>query len=460
MQNEKHDIFVNAIKPYPFNQNGSKSVYVKILETQMVDEGIKNEQTFYQISIINQNMLDYDYEFFSTENLLHDNNYYRPYFYEFITKVENPHHIWYLNIKAGFWLEAEFVDSNSSSKEQDGYISEYFIEGIVFFSASPFQIEKRTLCIKNTPAPDYVISKLKRTYATNASKISMNESKHASLKNWLHSHTDGDDFRIKVYNVCQGNGIYIYDNSYNRILFDIGFSCNPYSSDWGSRQQKIVEFIYSKVNPSMVILSHWDMDHIIGVCFASLNLFDKKWIAPDLNELPESGISIGAARLAKYLHWKNSLTLIDSTFNNEAVFINNSSGFEIWRGKGKRLTLNKANNYGLIIMLNTEKSVLLPGDCEYEMLPDCISLSKKRYDYLIVPHHCSKMKKMCSYLPKVDDINYAIISVGENSYIPQHPVQEHINFLENVLRYTVLETKDVKYFIEIPSTQIMRCCIR
>lgn len=87
-----------------------------------------------------------------------------------------------LNIKAGFWLEAEFVESDYSIKEQDGYISKYLIEGFVFFSASPFQIERRTLCIKNSPAPDEVISKLKRAYETNTAEISIDGCKHKHLK--------------------------------------------------------------------------------------------------------------------------------------------------------------------------------------------------------------------------------------------------------------------------------------
>ncbi|MCL1883008.1 MAG: hypothetical protein FWF81_04550 [Defluviitaleaceae bacterium] len=75
MCNKNHDSFVDIMKPYPFNQSGSKSVYVKILETQMIDKELRNEQTFYQISIINRNMLDFDYEFF--------------------TQVKDPGHIWY-----------------------------------------------------------------------------------------------------------------------------------------------------------------------------------------------------------------------------------------------------------------------------------------------------------------------------------------------------------------------------
>lgn len=274
---------------------------------------------------------------------------------------------------------------------------------------------------------------------------------------------------IKIYNVGQAACNYIYLDNNKKVMFDVGYSYRK--EDYENTFINNNKFIFKHCKPDLIILSHWDLDHIMGVAYSKNSLFQVNWIAPSMLQLPEGQYSVSAARLAKYLCWKRKLYIIDEDLNGQDVF--NSSSFQIWKGKGHGNTnklrrngrivsingieikgLNKANNVGLILKLTKNNNdMLLPGDCEYQMLPSLLYNHRIRYDNIIVPHHASNMPllrpRRRSKIKGLKD--KAFISAGHNSYSPKHPWIEHIKFLKRI-KYNVYQTScDCKngYFIGI-----------
>lgn len=458
MNKEQHEIFCNKLKPYPFYYNSSKKVYVKIVKMPKLNLQDSGEYTnrndkndILQISLINDDMLNYDASFFGREK---NEITYRPYFYEFYSDsslIRNKEALPFLAENQGVLLIGEFKDDYEQVNKND-----YTISGTVFFSASPFRVERKYLTITNKAAPDDVKDKYLKTYNTSASVVTSGTSSYNNLCNILNGSMSGQDFYTRIYNVGQGNCVYIYSNKNTRILFDIGYNKIPGSPDWNDYNIKKSKLSISHMRPHLNILSHWDMDHIIGVVFAQDDMFNHPWIAPDLNEL--STTSISATRLAKYLCWKNQLFLIDKGFLG--TIVHSGTGFRLWRGAGRANTgrpnygMNKENNYGLIIELFGDNNMLLPGDCEYAMLPAKLGFSTKKFNYLMVPHHCSRMQ-LIPLASGSSENDYAVISVGDNSYKPKHPYHPHKDELEK--EYKIKQTVG-NWYIEIPSLNGSTCC--
>ncbi|WP_416044599.1 hypothetical protein ACMXKO_10220 [Clostridium tyrobutyricum] len=467
MLNREHRVFLKKLKPYPFcteSDEEEKQVYFKIINIpyfrQDNTEVVKNsEDDMIHITLINNYMLNYDAYFFEQEN--QTKIYYRPYFYEFYANPNNINRyiLSFLMENEGIWMTGEIHENEDNEDNGLNYKKEHIILGDIFFSASPFKTKGVSLIITDNTVPIRVKEKCLKTYNTSSSIVLPNSYKYNKMKKIIEKNTEEkrskagekckQNFITKIYNVGQGNCVYIQNKAKHRILFDIGYTKTPGSFDWQNKYIIKSRNSIRHMKPHLNILSHWDMDHIIGIAFAQKNMFDHTWIAPDIGELPKAKVSIGAARLAKYLSWKNNLYLIGSNFLGKSVY--SGSGFNLWRGIGKDNHpngLNKANNFGLIIeLVIDEHRMLLPGDCEYTMFPQKLNFSNTRYNYLMVPHHCSKMKylPLCK-LPDSDN-NYAIISAGDNSYSPRHPYCNHINYLISG-KYNIGKT-DGNFYIEI-----------
>ncbi|WP_415329486.1 hypothetical protein [Clostridium perfringens] len=451
MTKGKHEMFLNKIKPYPFHKDGCKEVYIKVVDIEDIDDIEKLNDKYerkkdynIQITLINEDMINYDSEFFMGDNM---EEYYRPYFYEFYVNDINERTLKFLYKNKGKWLKGNIEQYHFYKNRNDAF---YVVKGKVFFSASPFQTKSTYLIIKDKGMPEELYNRYISTYDVSSAIVLPGEDRFDKMCKYLSDNVNSNNFNIKIYNVGQGNCVYIYSKKNKRILFDIGFNKNPNSSDWYDKNIKRSKKAIMRMKPHLNILSHWDMDHIIGVTFASKEMFNHPWIAPNILEL--RSVSASAARLAKYLCWKKQLYLIGEKYLGNSVFI--SKGFNIWRGKGRdnsglpNYGLNKANNFGLIIELTGINSMILPGDCEYKMFPDFLLNNIDRYNYLMVPHHCSKMELV--------DMNFfsnskrsAIISAGHNTYSPRHPYLYHKVHLI-CSNYDVFETKN-NFYIHIKS---------
>ncbi len=367
-----HELFRHCL-------DGQDKVYAKILEKSDVEETLENSSVIY-ISLITENMLAYDTSMLTDIGQDIAKSQYRPYFIEFAVDMkhitqESYRRLTNLN-NIGQWFEAAF-------SEESGPIDNESIEvkGIVITSASPFEFRGRQIYIKAGHPANKITKKIKRLYNT-SSAIHTHTYIHSLLANYF----SANDYSVSVYNVGDGNCIYIKGNDGKRILFDIGHNCNPYSKDWKDSDIKRSQQAIRHFKPHGIILSHWDMDHLIGVMFSNDSIYDVDWIAPDPNILPDCQFSVNAARIAKYLESKNILNLVDSCERNNRIY--KGTNISIWCGqgnvKGKRLT--ETNNASLIIEFDT---ALLPGDCEYLAFPMAMKKSLKKL--MVVPHHCSAM---------------------------------------------------------------------
>lgn len=432
-----HDEFVKELSPEPFCNNKYEKLFMKIVEGD--DKGM-----FY-ISLLNSKMLAYDRYYFMLDNNDKEGYYYRPYFYEFIIKDNGNFFNKFDQNFIGEWMIGQLREPEEISD------NEYALIGDVIFSASPMEFKKRKLEIIDKSVPDIVKNVVKKTYElSHANKVNEDnkvEILYPIINNIIKDTTPES---VKVYKVGQANCNYIYFDNKKRIMFDVGYSYIKEDSDKSKISKRQPP---SRCKPDLVILSHWDLDHILGVVLCEPEIFDINWIAPDMENLPKNQYSVSASRLAKYLCWKNKLLLIDEDLNSKDIFY--SESFQIWKGAGNKderkccrivyrnetKKLSKANNFGLIVILNkNDNNVLLSGDCEYQMHPCEIYNSNIRYKYMIVPHHGSKMKLIC---PKQKNKNngedYAFISFGYNYY--GHYDAEHKAFLED-MGYNVKTTKE------------------
>lgn len=269
-----------------------------------------------------------------------------------------------------------------------------------------------------------------------------------------------DNGRIKIYNVGQGN--YVELKLGGKIfLYDIGMTI-----DQDDLNNNKIKFNYTNIfpyhRPDAIILSHWDIDHILGVVFLnSEHIFNNTiWLAPNFSCI--SNLSQSAYRLGFYLLSKKKIHLVENY--NSCLYKSQDNKFKIWQGKGTATARggNKANNIGLLIELKDIvfnrgsfrkihsslwclNNILLTGDCDYCKMPDLIANNMEDYDILMVPHHGADttIPHFCNVNRPVDKL--AIISYGKNNH--KHPGKfQHLP--ELMKNYYITKTQN-KYKISL-----------
>lgn len=301
---------------------------------------------------------------------------------------------------------------------------ENLMEGLIESSASPVHYEKGTLIIKNIHLGSIILKEINDIY--DAPSIGVRSDK--DVNNELEHIFNKTKFsKVRVYNVGNGNCIYIkgFDgNNPKNLLYDIGYHNHAYPSGVLGRTsyQRSIHAIRSfSKHLDCIILSHWDLDHILGCAYAPQYLFHRKWIAP--NFPTNDKIVISARRLAIYLDRIGSLILVDRnpTPQRTGAFasLTDSTGDSIisfWIGNGlariipgvKRKEANykisKINREGIIIEIANKNhqgktiNCLLTGDVPYSSIPNGVNLTNNSpIDYLVVPHHGSNMDVFCKY---------------------------------------------------------------
>jgi competence protein ComEC len=163
-------------------------------------------------------------------------------------------------------------------------------------------------------------------------------------------------------------------------------------------------------NEQVVVLSHWDWDHL-HAAFSIKQLLDAKWIVPSQRLGP------GAARLAMAIAKKGNLFVwpAGKTFN----------GSHMWIAECKGSPKN-ANNTGLALRakLQSGSEALLSGDADYSNIP--MSL-KAPADFLLVTHHGAAMAQGSTPIGRASKTGFAAVSYGAgNSYRhPHDATQQH-----------------------------------
>lgn len=406
-EDANRDKFEKALAPAPFYENNDERIFLKILEG--------DEEGFFNISLLNYNMLKYDINYFNRDIDKRKKYYYRPYFYEFATEKVDDKSSKFAQEHLGEWMLGEL-------KNMD-YINdnEHIFEGEVLSSANPIDGENRKLLVYDEKLPEPLLHNLNETYTikkdseTNLNNVNdvINKiiNNNASLKS------------LKTYNVGQASSnIISFDNNKN-VIFDIGIGCR--SKNKKDFQNEAIEENLKKLQQykaDIVIISHWHLDHY-KIAESSPNdlLYDADWIVPELNAKKNGS---NEYRLAKYLSNYKKINFIERGLKGQKIF--DSGLFSIWTGLGEK----GINNSGLIVTLNKNgNNILLPGDCEYQKIPAKVFDNGKRYKFMIVPHHGAKMKQIQSDNNiELDSTYYAFISTGHNNY--GHPNEQHIEYLE------------------------------
>lgn len=430
-----------------------------------VEENIDFPFAFH-FSIVNKWVVENDKIFeqkYNVDNKIHLG--YRPFFLEFegyCDKKSFPELLDCVeNIERPF-LSGYFISDNSQEMEmylREGWVRNERIisvlNGRVMVSASPIEFSNGKLVIveDHSSVPSGFenilnddIYKCEKESYTSANYCEIEKILNASIIN-------GKPIWINVYNVGQAYCAAICMDSNKLIFSDIGLTKDKI--ELNAKEIKKAKKQIKKINPQMVILSHWDLDHILGITNASDSIYDAMWIVPDLWKLRISNrkgkidnklISDSAKRLLKYLDWKNreKLIIIDDELSKTCIYENPTGTMSIWSGErctisginenNKRYNITKANNFGLMIFLKNDYTALLPGDCEYSVMNNY--LLKKEINFLVVPHHCSKMSK-----PKIKGAcgkKKAVLSYGIHN-IHHHPDNLHMKQISEI-GYEIIPT--------------------
>lgn len=338
-----------------------------------------------RISILTDEIIEYDFEMLKGETLNKFSNGYRPYFVSFIVelKKENLEEIEKLG---NDWCSGRYVKEEEHAGEA-GII----VNGVLEMSASPVNyLDGRLLVFTDKELDQSVLDKINNTYNPRNFTFTSSSEVEKILNNaW----SKDIPKTIDIYNVGHGNADYIRGNK-RRILYDIGYNYRTFPSRCNTRFLRAALAIrYMK--PSCVILSHWDLDHIIGCAYAHKDVFDVKWVAPHLVSSKDCYASTNSIRLAHYLSVLGNLCLVDREQKNKLIAtITGGAGisFKLWLGSGTSM-LTPKNREGLLIEIDdTNKMfphILLAGDVPYKCMPYILN---NKIEFMHVPHHCSNME--------------------------------------------------------------------
>lgn len=393
-----------------------------------------------------------------------DNLEYRPFFIEFKGYCKNQQEF---NEMAKLIYEEKSICFSAyfvpDSVQDDPFLEEIrarataILTGSVLTSASPIEyISGRLVIVEKNPKLPNDYKKLINDDIYQCRSGAYTLAKRNELQIALDKVFDGEiPQTVEVYNVGQGYCASIIMHSDRTVFSDMGLSKNP--QELCLRKVRYAKSQIRKLTPPIaVVLSHWDLDHILGVTNAADNIYDAVWIVPDIYTSNKTTraypkyISTSAKRLLKYLDWRNSTGLIriSDEFKRQMVYQNGQKAFSIWTGerrpihgknqKNERYTITEANNFGLILFLRSQYTALLPGDCAYEVLPD--PLTSREINHLVAPHHCSKMSSP-NIMPATRGKKKAILTFGiYNTF--GHPNPLHKDELTK-LGYEILPTPPV-----------------
>ena len=227
---------------------------------------------------------------------------------------------------------------------------------------------------------------------------------------------------IECVNVAQANFSIGYDEDKERPLgvFDIGIKSSP-SGNRGCAERKLRQID----EKGIVVISHYDYDHINGYRYLSDSALNRIWILPQKRLSPTPT----ERNLLSLLKPHNCIFLQDidyslTGFNGDSHILQ-IGNISIYRGNAKKIDSDQStdeNARSLICVVEGNRSILLPGDCLYEEFP-----TDFKVDYLVVPHHSCYYNKPIKHidLPRLREL---IIFAGPHRGY-KHPDISHLNRL-------------------------------
>lgn len=416
--------YLTEYMPYPFYENKSQKSYNRVYGQIYLDEitywGENDGGTIkISVSLVNEKMLDREYEALDMPNT-------PLFFYEFTGEAtfNHPREIAKYKLLKGWefndYYVLKIVNIDELERNEDFILNEYKEEvafiGEVMFSASPILSHKAILIVEDSVKnkDKKVYKKLKLTYDTWTNEI---KNKCIYDRNKITAELNGllgNNLvcrSVDIYNVGQANCCYC-DLDSVKLFFDIGVTRSAKDRELPLVNNAISEI--ATLDVDAVVLSHWDLDHILGVCYNKKCLKKKIWIAPDFEKL-YSVPRISIKRLCNYLlkNGKSKLMLVDTTEITKRLYQSSNKAISIYMGEPKAAYgINKMNNGGLILKLQNSKNILLPGDCENSIIP--FEAVHTEYDNVLISHHGSVMSNP-RMMGKKGKKNRAYISCGNRA---------------------------------------------
>ena len=319
------------------------------------------------------------------------------------------------------------------------------IPGTVEFSASAFQYLPTAIQLKNPLHADNKKA-LQRAIEDKISPFTHKDCKPkekatAALTSIIDSNSI-NNFGVTLFDVGNANAIQLSINNKTKAIIDFGFSNQK------DNKSEIDAFMKHIEDIDLILLTHWDLDHIKGISQFELPHYHKHWIVP---EPKITKVSHAALRLICYLVKKiQTDNLIIVPQKNNRKIIATTSYFTLGKGSGRGkgssihrndtkwvTRYNDLNNLGLVLSLSTKegKSILFSGDCEYSEFPEDMQI---HYTHLIAAHHGAKVNGIALPEDATANKNVYFCAKMDNEY--PHP--DHIRLLKNY-GYTLNTTKQI-----------------
>lgn len=318
---------------------------------------------------------------------------FRPYFIEYYvdcSELSIKQKDFFLN-NSETWFKGYFI-SDEVSNVDDGMI----FTGAYVYSASPVKYKGKKIVIDSNSVDSDFLNKIQKTYRLPPNYCSNDISIEEYLKEIF---SDVIFNKVRIYSVGNGNCVYSYGKTgrkEKRLLYDIGFD-----NESAVRQSLAAEdYMYkSAINrirnlkPDCIILSHWDADHYKACAYGREEIFECMWIAPDFKDA-----KVNAKRLGTFLYWKHKIMFVDRTSGREIkVQLRQYSELTLYVGNNGN-DLTKINCEGIAVKHKNHLPkkdricCLMQGDVSYKSLPAQVNFtSESPYEYLVAPHHGSKM---------------------------------------------------------------------
>lgn len=233
------------------------------------------------------------------------------------------------------------------------------------------------------------------------------------------------NLKIHFIDVGQGDSTFIITPRNKTILIDGGGS---QFSDYDVGKNTLIPYLldrgYSKID--MVIISHFDSDHIGGILTLLEELKVKKVIISKQKEESENFNKF--TKIVKEKHIK-----VETVEAGERLKIEKNIYFDIlWPNNSKIIGENSLNNNSIVCKLCYKNfSCLFTGDieeiAENAILNEYKNTNLLKSDVIKIAHHGSKTSSTSEFIEKVNP-KIALIGVGKNNKFG-HPSQKTIQLL-------------------------------
>lgn len=386
-------------------------------------ENYDDKNSLMRMSILTEEMLENDNDNMK-QSLYAGQSEYKPYFMSFIAYSDSGFQKYIGRI--GKWSSGHFTDKNTAT-----------FQGLIEMSASPIKYKKYSLFINDDDISEEIEKKLNKTYPLGKVKTD------SEIETILEKELDGCSInRARVYKVGNANMIQFIGNK--SIMFDIGYHSKYGVEETGDRKQynnAISEL--KKIVTDMVIISHWDSDHYLGVTYAEKSLLMCPWIVPKVDS------NINVRRLYSYIEIVSGYKIfqVDTDSGEKLIYKIRNNKFEMcfYRGSGFGDN-NIKNSKGIAIVIKSDDTEsIFQADVPYRALQNTAWRRDQMYDYIVVPHHGANTSTKC--ISGVCGVENGIAIVSGNKS-KNRPHKNHAEFLKNK-GYNVTITEDADSYVEI-----------